>query len=452
MDIQKEKKLYTVTAIDLTHDALGVTRLPNGYTVFVEDLLKGERALIEITKKRSKYGFGKVVERISRSPYRQAPKCKHFYECGGCKLMHMDYDVQVAFKKYRLESMVKKLKLDVSIVDDIICMVNPYYYRNKVEIKFSQGEKGVEVGFFKAKTHKVVNLEECYVMQKRSFEVLNLIRNIINELKLEAYSIETETGLFKSAVIRESNKYKEIVVLFNIAKDTFPQEKEFVEKITKGSAEIKGIGFVNSIDESSLSTDKIRTVFGRDYLIEELLGNKFEIGFRSFFQVNTVQTERLYRKAIEYADLNANEKVIDAYCGIGSIALSLAKKVYKVFGIEVVRPAIVDANKNAEINNIKNAFFEVGVAEKVIQKWKKYHFDTIFIDPPRKGCDKSFINTLIDMKIPEIVYISCNPATLQRDVELLIAGGYELKNITPVDMFPQTSHVESVSLLTKKSA
>ncbi len=450
MEKKEEQKFYTVTAIDLTHDALGVTRLPDGYTVFVEDLLKGEKAVIEVTHRKSKYGFGKVVEKITRSPYRQAPKCKHFYECGGCELMHMDYDVQVAFKKYRLENMVKKLDKDPSIVDDIISMVNPYYYRNKVEIKFSQGEKGVEAGFFKSKTHKVVNLEECYVMQKHTFEVFTLIRNLINEFKFTAYNEETDKGLFKSLVIRESSKYKEIVLLFNLTSDSFENEKEFIEKIVSNYPEVKGIGFTNSKDESSFSEDKIRVVFGRPYLMEDLLGNKFEIGFRSFFQVNTVQAERLFKQAIQYANLNTSDKVIDAYCGIGSIALSLAKKVFKVFGIEVVKPAIIDARKNAKINGIKNAFFEVGVAEKVIQKWKDYRFNAIFIDPPRKGCDKTFIKALVDMKTPKIIYISCNPATLARDLELLIKGGYNLEKVTPVDMFPQTSHVESVSLLSWK--
>ncbi|HPJ23303.1 MAG TPA: 23S rRNA (uracil(1939)-C(5))-methyltransferase RlmD, partial [Bacillota bacterium] len=435
---QEVKQNYIVKAVDLTHDALGVTRLDDGYTVFVEDMLKGEVAKIEITQRKKKYGFGKVIELLEKSPYRLAPKCRHFYECGGCGLMHMDYDVQVAFKKYRLDLMMKKLNKDPNLVDDIICMVNPYYYRNKVEIKFAQGKKGIKAGFFRAKSHHVVDLEECHTMSKKSFEVLTLIKNVLNELGLKAYDHETEEGLFKSCVIRESNKNKEIVLLFNIAEDSFKEEQIFVDKITKKYPMVKGIGVVNSVDESAYSTDEIRIIYGKNYLTEELLGNTFEIGFRSFFQVNTVQTERLYKKAIEYADLNKKSRVIDAYCGIGSIALSIAKNVYKVFGIEVIESAIVDAKRNAEINGIKNAFFEVGNAENVIQKWKKYKFDAIIIDPPRKGCDKAFIDTLIDMKIPKIVYISCNPATLTRDLEYLLEAGYDISGVTPVDMFPQT--------------
>ncbi|XMB73166.1 23S rRNA (uracil(1939)-C(5))-methyltransferase RlmD [Mycoplasmatota bacterium WC30] len=445
---QENTQNYIVKAIDLTHDALGVARLPDGYTVFVENLLKGETASIEVIERRKKFGFGKVIELLQKSPYRLAPKCKHFDQCGGCRLMHMDYDVQLAFKRYRLELMMKKLNQDVSLVDDIICMVNPYFYRNKVEIKFAQGEKGIQAGFFRAKSHQVVDLDECYIMGKKSFELLTLIKNIANELEIKAYDFETQEGILKSCVIRESSKNKEIVLLLNISKNTFAQETEFVNRIAEKYPLVKGIGIANAIDESTFSSDEIRLVYGKDYLNEDLLGNKFEIGFRSFFQVNTVQTERLYKKAIEYAELNRKHKVIDAYCGIGSIALSLSKKVFKVFGIEVIESAITDAKKNAELNGIKNAFFEAGNVEKVIQKWKKYKFDCIFIDPPRKGCTKTFINSLLTMKIPKIVYISCNPATLQRDLDYLIKGGYKIKAITPVDMFPQTTHVESVTLLT----
>lgn len=447
---QESNKKYIVKAIDLTHDGLGVTRLNNGYTVFVEDLLKGEVANIEITEEKKKYGFGRVVELIQKSPFRLAPKCKHFYECGGCRLMHMDYDVQIQFKKYRLELMMKKLDRDPGLVEDIICMVNPYYYRNKVEIKFAQGEKGIKAGFFRAKSHHVVDLEECYTMSKKSFELLILIKNICNELGIKAYHPEDGTGSLKSCIIRESTKNKEIVLLFNLANDSFDNEALFVEKVIAKQPMVKGIGVTKAQDESALSTEDIRLLYGRDYLNEEILGINFQISFRSFFQVNTIQTERLFKKAIDYANLNRKQKVIDAYCGIGAISLSLAKDVYKVFGIEVVESAILEAKKNAQLNNIRNAFFEAGNAEIVIQKWKRYKFDCIFIDPPRKGCNPVFIKTLINMQIPKIIYISCNPATLGRDLEKLLQGGYEIKAITPVDMFPQTHHVESCTLLELK--
>jgi len=445
-----ENNIFVVRAVDLTHDGLGVTKLEDGYTVFVEDLLKGEAAKIEITERRSKFGFGKVIERLNRSPYRQAPKCKHFFDCGGCELMHMDYDVQTAFKKYRIELLTKKLTQKDVEVDEIISMVTPYHYRNKVEIKFAQGEKGIKAGFFKAKSHHVVDLDECHIMQKKSFELLNLLRNLANQFEITAYNHETNAGVLKSAVIRESNKYKEILLLINIGTDEIPHEEELVEAITKNIPEVIGIGISKTKDESSLSDEEIRVVFGRDYLKDELLGKVFEIGFRSFFQVNTLQAERLYKKAIEYARFKKGERVVDAYSGIGSIALTVADSVNKVFGIEIVKSAIDDAKRNARINGVKNALFELGHVDKVLEKWKGFNFDTIIIDPPRKGCSKKLLNTMIKMEFKKIIYISCNPATLARDLEYLSSKNYKIIKIAPVDMFPQTSHVESVTLLTLK--
>lgn len=439
---------YFVEAIDLTHDALGVCRLDDGYTVFVEDLLKGERAEIMITSRKKNFGFGKVIERLERSPYRVAPKCRHFYECGGCSLMHMDYDLQLHFKQYRLESQLKReLKRDV-LVKDTVPMMNPYFYRNKVEIKFSRGEKGIEAGFFQTKSHHVVNLEECWIMPKRTFETLNLLKNIANELGILAYDETTGTGLLKSAVFRESLTTKEMSILLHTSSEEFVSQEAFVKKMVAKTPELISIGRSIATDESSLSNDKITLLYGKKHLTDHLHHLSFEIGFRSFFQTNTLQTEKLYAKAMEYAQLTGKEKVIDAYCGIGSIGLTAAKDAYKVFGIEVVKPAVTDAKKNATKNQIENAFFEVGTAEAVLPKWKKYAFDVIFIDPPRRGCDTHFIQTLIEMKIPRIVYVSCDPATFARDVKALSEGGYVLKEVTPVDMFPQTPHIEAVGLLT----
>lgn len=447
-----ENNIFVVRAVDLTHDGLGVTKLEDGYTVFVEDLLKGEAAKIEVIERKKSYGFGKVIERLNRSPYRQAPKCKHFFECGGCELMHMDYDVQSAFKKYRLELMIKKLDQADIIVEDIITMVNPYHYRNKVEIKFSQGEKGIMAGFFKAKSHHVVNLQECHIMQKKSFELLNLIRNLANQFNVKAFNLTDNSGVLKSAVIRESSKYKEISILFNIATDEIPHEAEFVESIIKNIPEVVGIGVSKTLDESPFSDEEIRVVHGRDYIKDEILGKQFEIGFRSFFQVNTLQAERLYKKVIEFARFSGNERVIDAYSGIGSIALSISDKVGKVFGVEIIKSAVDDAKRNARLNGVKNALFELGNIDKVLEKWKGFNFDCIIIDPPRKGCSKELLNTIIKMKFPKVIYISCNPATLARDLDYLLKNNYSINRIAPVDMFPQTSHVESITLLSLKKA
>lgn len=438
---------FVVEAIDLTHDGLAVTKLEDGYTVFVDNLLKGETAEIEIIKRRKNFGFGKVITRISRSPYRQAPKCKHFFECGGCQLMHMDYDVQIAFKKYRLESVLKKIGAEDVIVEDITSMVNPYYYRNKVDIKFANGETGIQAGYYKSKSHDLVDIEECYIMPKKSFQLLILLKNLLNQYNIKAYDEKTKTGLIKSAVFRESSKHKEIILLLNLADSKLPNETQFVKRLAEQQNELVGLGIVKTDKDDFYLNKPIRLVYGKRFIFDIILDIKYRIGFKSFFQVNPIQTERLYTLAIDFANLKKKDKVIDAYCGIGSIALSIASKVYKVFGIEKLRSAIYDAKRNAKMNNIRNVFFEVGDSEEVIQKWKKYSFDALFIDPPRKGCKKKFLQTIVNMKIPKIIYISCNPATLGRDLEYLVEKGYKVKKAAPVDMFPQTAHVEAVCLL-----
>ncbi len=446
-----EESLTTtiVEAIDLTHDALGVCRLEDGYTVFVEDLLKGESAEIIITQRKKNYGFGKIVNRLTKSPFRVTPKCKHFYECGGCGLMHMDYDTQLSFKKYRIEASLKRANLENIKVNDIIGMVNPFNYRNKVEIKFRQGEKGIEAGFFQAKSHRLVNLEECHITAKKSFDAITLIRNIANELKISAYDEITKAGVLKSAVIRESLSTREIMILFNLSRQ-MPYPEMVVKKLITKIPEIVGIGTTITKDESILSTDPINLIHGKDYIEEQIDGIKYRIGFRSFFQTNTLQTEKLYQKALEYANIDDKTKLIDAYCGIGSMGLLAARQAYKVFGIEIVKSAIFDAKLNARHNKLKNAFFEVGDAETVLKKWKEFNFDVIIVDPPRRGCSDEFIHTLLKMKIPRVVYVSCDLATLARDLVKLTQNGYIVKEITPVDMFPQTTHMESITLLSLK--
>ncbi len=441
---------FIAEAIDLTHDALGVVRRDDGFTVFVEDLLKGESAEIEITKAKKDYGFGIVTQRLSKSPFRVTPKCKHFHECGGCGLMHMDYDLQLSFKKYRIETTLKRHNLKDATVKNMVGMATPYNYRNKVEIKFRQGDKGIEAGFFKSQSHNLVNLEECHIIGKRTFETINLLKNIANELKITAYDEKNNTGYLRSAVIRESHATKRITLLLNLAKTPLPHQEELVKKLIAKIPEISGVATTLALDESAMATDPIETIFGVQPITDSISGINYEVGMRSFFQTNTTQTEKLYQIALKYADLNNKSRVIDAYSGIGSIALNAAKKANKVFGIEIVKAAVQDAKKNASLNNIRNAFFEVGDAEAVLAKWKKYSFDTVFLDPPRRGCSKGLIKVLVDMKIPKIVYISCDQATLCRDLEILEQNGYEVKEITPIDMFPQTIHVESVSLLTLK--
>jgi len=276
-----------------------------------------------------------------------------------------------------------------------------------------------------------------------------LLKNIFNEIGIQEYQERTQQGVLKSAVIREATKTKQLSLLLQATTSEIPHKEILVKKLTAKIPELVAIAISESKDPSSLSTDKIEILFG-EAVIKDTIGNQvFEIGYRSFFQTNAIQTEKLYAKALEYAKLTGKERVIDAYCGIGSISLYVAPYASKVFGIEIIKSAIMDARRNAELNRIKNVFFEVGEAEIVIKKWTKYKFDVIFVDPPRKGCDRALLDTIITMNIPRVVYISCDQATLARDLQVLVKGGYTVKEVTPFDMFPQTVSVESVTLLVK---
>jgi 23S rRNA (uracil1939-C5)-methyltransferase len=439
---------YFVEAIDLTHDAFGVCKLEDGYTVFVDDMLKGEKAEIIITDRKKSYGFGRVVTMLEKSPYRVNPRCAHYYECGGCNLMHMEYDLQLAFKKYRIETTLKRQGLGTVVVNDMVGMASPYYYRNKVEIKFQQGEKGIEAGFYQTKSHQLVNLQECHIMPKRAMDLIILLKNVCNELGIVAFQEKLNTGFLKSAVIREASKTKQLSLLLQAVSTEHPSLEQLVKKLVSKMPELVNIAVSESKDPSTLSTDKMELLHGAAVLKDTIGNLTFEIGYRSFFQTNAVQTEKLYNKALEYAALTGKERVIDAYCGIGTISLYVAPYAFKVFGIEVVKSAIMDARRNAELNGVKNVFFEVGESESVIKKWLKYKFDVIFVDPPRKGCNPSLLESIIQMKITKVIYISCDQATLARDVKVLVDGGYTLKEITPFDMFPQTVNVESVAFLT----
>jgi 23S rRNA (uracil1939-C5)-methyltransferase len=291
-------------------------------------------------------------------------------------------------------------------------------------------------------------LDECHIIGKRTFDAINLFRNIANELGLKAVDDANKNGLLRSALIRESLYTKEIAILLHVADKTLPQADLVVKKMIAKIPEISGIGITMTSDISALATDPIIMLYGRDYITEKINDVLYQVSFRSFFQVNSLQAEKLYQKAIEYVEISPKTRLIDAYCGIGSIGLNVAKKAFKIFGIEIVKQAIMDARKNAELNDIRNAFFEVGDVERVLKKWEKYKFDVIVIDPPRRGCSKDFLDALLKMRIPRIVYVSCDPATLARDLRVLADGGYRIREVTPIDMFPQTVSVESVSLLT----
>ena len=430
----EKNEYYDVLFSDMTHDGMGVCKV-DGFPVFVPNALKGESAQIKITKVNKSFGFGRLMEINQKSPFRKEPICDHFSECGGCNLMHMNYQMQLDFKKYRTKETLLKLGKVQTKVNESIGMINPYYYRNKAVIPFGEENGKMVAGLYKARTHDIIDMKRCYIIPKITTDIVKYLKNVFIELNIDAYNEQTGFGIVRHVVIRNSHKYDDISVTIVTATPKLPRKEILIKKLVNRYKRIVSIvQNYNPEKTNVILGKKSRVLFGEDFIRDEINGVYFKISHRSFYQVNPAQTEELYKKAIEYADLTQNEIIIDAYCGIGTIGLSAAKYAKTVLGVDVVKSAIEDARENAKNNKIENAKFVVGNAEEVIKTWKNYDVDVLFIDPPRKGCDPEFLNTIIEMKIPRIVYISCNVSTLARDLNILQASNYEIKEVTPFDI------------------
>ncbi len=443
-------QVYDVEFIDMTHDGMGVCRIDN-FPIFVDYALKGEQGRIKVTKVSKTFGFGVLVDLKLVSPHRKEPVCDHFYECGGCDLMHMNYQMQLNFKKHRVSETLKRLgKIDCE-VNDVVGMGNPYYYRNKSVIPFGYKDDKMVCGLYKRKSHEIISFKKCFIIPKYSNDIVNHLRNLFTEKGVSAYDETTKTGLIRHVIVRNSYKNAEVSVTIVTTSAKIPHLKNIIEHVINRYTKITTVIInVNDQDTNVILGKKSKIVYGNGYITDHINDLVFKISHRSFYQVNPVQTQILYNKAIELADLKPTDNVIDAYCGIGTITLNIARHVNHVYGVEVVKQAINDANENAEANKIKNVTFKAGKAETVINEWSKLGIDVVFVDPPRKGCEKSFLDTIINMGVKKIVYISCKVATLARDLNILQAAGYECKTVTPVDMFPQTAHIETIALIEKR--
>ncbi len=443
----EKNEFYEVEFIDMTHDGMGVCKI-EGFPVFVSNALKGEKARIKIIKVNKSFGFARLVEIQNESPFRKEPICDHFYECGGCNLMHMNYQMQLDFKKYRTKETLKKLGKIETAVHETVGMINPYYYRNKSVIPFGEINGKMVSGLFKSRSHDIIDMKKCYIIPKITTDIVKYLKNVFVELNIPAYNEKLRTGVVRSVIVRNSHKYDDISVTIVTLTSKLPKKEIIIKKLSSRFPRIVSIVHNCNPDNTNvIFGKKSRILFGEDLIKDEINGVKFNISHRSFYQVNPVQTEELYKKAIEYADISSDKVVIDSYCGIGTIGLSVAPYAKTVLGVDIVKQSINDANANAASNGIKNTKFVVGKAKTVIKSWKNYDVDVLFIDPPRKGCDKEFLETIVDMKIPRIVYISCNVSTLARDLNYLQSQNYDVVEVTPYDMFPQTSHIETVTKL-----
>ena len=454
----KKNEVYTMDITGMTHEGQGVGRIDN-YTVFVDGALQGEKVEIKIIKVNKNYGVGKLLKIIEVSKDRVDPFCASYKRCGGCSLQHMSYEATLKFKTDVVKESIKRIgKLEDVVVHDAIGMEVPQNYRNKAQYPVGRYKDGVRVGFFAKRSHEIIDCPKCVIQYSKGDLIKSIVKDYICENGISTYDETTGEGLVRHIMTRFGFKTGEIMVVLVINGRSIPGQGKLVEKLVKEVPEIKSIVLnVNTKRTNVILGEENIVLYGNesitDYIGGDVNGFKFNISPQSFFQVNPVQTEVLYNKALEYAGLTGNETVFDLYCGIGTISLFLSKKAKKVYGVEVVEAAIKDAKENARINGVENVEFIVGEAEEVIpQMYRKgIRADVVVVDPPRKGCDEEVLKTLVDMAPDRIVYVSCNPSTLARDLKYLAEGGFCVREVQPVDMFPWTSHVECVVLMCASS-
>lgn len=469
---------FIVTIEDMNEDGAGVGKL-DGYIWFVKDAVIGDVVRAKAIKMKKSYGFARLMEVLEPSGSRVAPPCPVARQCGGCQLQAMSYEEQLKFKERKVMNNLMRIggfAEDEIHMLPIMGMEEPWRYRNKAQFPFGRDKDGnVIAGFYAGRTHAIIESEDCLLGVEENRDILNIVKRFMEEMKIEPYDETSHKGLVRHVLIRKGFKTGEIMVCLVINGKKLPGGKRLVEMLCGGDRrerkgekvkreEIQGHG-IKGMTSISYSVNQERTniIMGKEIVnlygpgfITDYIGNvKYQISPLSFYQVNPVQTERLYGTALEYAGLTGDETVWDLYCGIGTISLFLAQKAGKVYGVEVVPQAIEDARRNAEINGINNAEFFAGKAEEVLPEQfekNKVHADVIVVDPPRKGCDAVCLDTILKMRPERVVYVSCDSATLARDLRYLADGGYEVVRVRCCDMFPGTVHVETVAVLSRKSA
>lgn len=441
---------YIVDISGITSEGLGVARI-EGFTVFVEGALTAEKAEIKIVKVLKNYAFGKLLRTLKASPYRVDPSCEVVKRCGGCQLQHINYEAQLQYKTRQVKDAIERIGgLKDITVHDTIGMENPWHYRNKAQ--FPVGIAGdVVIGFYANRSHEIIDTPHCSIQDKINDNIIQTIKEFIKKYDISVYDENTGKGLIRHIVTRKGFRTGEVMVCIVINGDNLLCDKALVEMLVKNVDNLKSVALnINKKKTNVILGDKNIVIYGEEAIYDYIGDFRFKISPFSFFQVNPVQTEILYSKALEYANLKGDETVIDAYCGIGTISLFLSKMAKKVYGVEIIPQAIENAKENARLNGVENVEFIVGESEIVIPGLyrKGIKADVIIVDPPRKGCDVRLLEVIAQMSPERVVYVSCNPATLARDLKYLSEKGYEVKEVQPVDMFPQTVHVEAIVLMT----
>lgn len=448
---------YIFDIVSQGYEGEGIAKM-DGYPVFIEGALKGEKVRVKIVKVNKNFAYGKLLEVIEKAEGRVEPKCQYFKKCGGCKLQHMNYETQLDFKWERVKDCIRKIGgLSEDLVEYPIGMEeNPYKYRNKVQLPIGLDKGNPVLGFYAPRSHDIIDIEECLIQEEDANKISKITRDWIEEFNIMPAFVDgkfNKKGLLRHVMIRKGFKTGEVMVVIVATRKDLKHIDEFIRKLEFHVEGLKSIILnVNPKDTNVILTPEYYTLWGEDYIQDYISEFKFNISPLSFFQVNPMQTEVLYNKALEYAKLTGKETVFDAYCGTGSITLFLSQKAKKVYGVEIVEPAIINARENAKINNVSNTEFFVGKSEEVIPRLIKegVKADVIVVDPPRKGCDIKLLQAIGETKPERVVYVSCDPSTLARDLKILDELGYKTEKVQPVDMFPQTAHIENVAKLIRK--
>ncbi len=445
----EKNKCYTMLVDDLGNEGEGIGKI-DGFTVFVERALPQEEIEVLIVKVKKSFAYGKLQKIIKASPERVVPRCKIAAQCGGCQLQHLSYKGQLQYKTKKVKNALQKIANIESVeVLPTLGMEDCWRYRNKVQFPVGSDLK---IGFYGKRSHRIINTEKCFLQYEISDTIIEIIREFLKEYSISTYDENTHKGLLRHILIKVGFSTGQIMVCLVINGKQFPHKEKLIEHLQS----IKGMTSIvlnyNTEKTNVILGKQNQVLWGKEYIVDTIGKLEFEISPLSFFQVNPIQTKKLYQKAFEFADINSQETVLDLYCGIGTMSLFFAQKAKHVVGIEIVEQAIIDAKKNANRNQISNVEFLQGATEDIIPiLYKKgIQADVVVLDPPRKGCDKKVLYTILNINPQKIVYVSCDPATMARDIKLL--ENYEVKIVQPVDMFPHSSHVETVCLLSKLHA
>ena len=447
--------IFDVEIVDQGHTGEGIGK-KEGYPLFIDFALPGEVIETQVIKANKNYGYGKILEIKKPSAYRIDAPCIYYDRCGGCQIQHESYEAQKNFKRKRVQDALERIG-DITdfTVDETLGMENPFRYRNKVQIPLARVGGKLVAGFYARRSHRIINIEECIVQHEDGDLVLEIVRSWAEKYEITTYQNDLEApkkGLLRHLMIRKGFSTGDLMVVLVVTKKEVPYLDELVAKLKKVAGFKSLLLNINSEETNVVLGQKNSLIYGEE-TIEDSIGDlNFKISPHSFFQVNPKQTEVIYEKVLEYANVKGDEIVFDAYCGAGTISLFLARKAKKVYGIEIVPEAISDARENAGNNQIENAEFILGKSEDVIVELLNQGIkaDIMVVDPPRKGCDVKLLNAISEMAPEKLIYVSCNPGSLARDIKILTTLGFKIEKATPVDNFPQTSHVETVVLITRK--